>query len=55
MKLHLNPSRGNNSECMEVSVVILVCDTLSRSVSHNCKYDNIPKGFQVMKQKRNCI
>ena len=40
---------------MEVRVVILVCDTLSRSVSHNCKYDNVPKGFQVMKQKRICI
>ena len=36
MKLHLNPSRVNNSENMKVRVVILVRDTLSRPVSHNC-------------------
>ena len=37
MKLHLNPSRGNNSGSMKVRVFILVRDTLSRPASHNCK------------------
>ena len=34
-KLHLKPSRGNNSESMKARVVILIRDTLLWSVLHN--------------------
>ena len=37
MKLHLKQSRGNNSGSMKARVVILVYDTLSRLVLHNCE------------------
>ena len=37
MKLHLNPSRGNNSENMKAGVVILIRDTSSSLVLHNCE------------------
>ena len=57
MKLHLKSSRGNSSKyesCHSVAqsmrVVILVCDTLSRPVLHNCKYYDILKGIQVMER-----
>ena len=36
-KLHLKPSRGNNSERMKAGVVILVRDTSSWPVLHNCE------------------
>ena len=36
-KLHLKRSRGNNSESMKVRVVILVRDTSSWPVLHNCE------------------
>ena len=36
-KLHLKPSRGNNSERMKARVIILVRDTSSRPVLHNCE------------------
>ena len=36
-KLHLKPSRGNNSDSMEVRVVILVRDTSSWPVLYNCE------------------
>ena len=36
-KLHLKPSRGNNSESMKARVVILVRDTLSWPVLHTCE------------------
>ena len=56
MKLHLKPSRGNNSESMKRKVVILVRDTSSwlfyKTVKH---HDYIPNGFQVMKRTWNCI
>ena len=35
--LHLKPSRGNNSESMKPRVVILVRDTSSWPVLHNCE------------------
>ena len=37
MKLHLKPSRGNNSESMKARVVILVRDTSSWPVLHSCE------------------
>ena len=37
MKLHLKPLRENNSVSMQVRVVIIVPDTLSRCVPHNCE------------------
>ena len=47
--MHLQLSRGNNSESMKVRVVILVRDTSSRPVLHNVKYhDNISQGIQVI-------
>ena len=48
--MKLKQSRGNNSKSIKARVV-LVCDTLSRTV----KYHNIPKGIQVMELTRNCI
>ena len=36
-KLHLKPSRGNNSESMEARVVIPVRDTSSWPVLHSCE------------------
>ena len=36
-KLHLKSARGNNSESMKARVVILVRDTLSCPVLHNCE------------------
>ena len=35
MKMHMKPSRGNNSESMKARIVILVRDTLSLPVLHN--------------------
>ena len=37
MKLHLEPSRGNDSESMKVRAVILVPGILSRRVLNNCE------------------
>ena len=37
MKLHLQQSLGNNSESVKARVAILVTDTSSRCVLHNCK------------------
>ena len=37
MNMHLNPSRRNNSESMEVRVVVLVRDTSSGPVLYNCE------------------
>ena len=37
MKLQLKQSSGNNSESIKGRVVILVRDTLSRPVLHNCE------------------
>ena len=36
-KLHLKPSRGNNSESTKARVVDFVCDTLSWPVLRNCE------------------
>ena len=52
-KLHLKLSREINSESMKVRVVILVCDTLSWPVLHNCEVS--PKYSKVMEQTWNCI
>ena len=51
MKLHLKPSRGNNSESMKAKIVILVCNTYCQDLFYvTVKYhDNIPKGIQVKK------
>ena len=37
MTMHLKPSRGNNSESMKARVVILVRDTSTWPVLHNCE------------------
>ena len=51
-KLHLEWSRGNNSESMKVRVAILVHDLFYITVKY---HDYIPNGFQVMERTRNCI
>ena len=36
-KLHLKPSKGNNSESINARVFILLCDTSSWPVLHSCE------------------
>ena len=60
MKLHLKPSRGNNSESMKARVVILVW-THRHDLSYITSYitvkyqDYIQKGIQVTERTRICI
>ena len=45
-KLHLKPSRGNNSESTKARVAILARDTLSCPVLHNCEVSGLySKGY----------
>ena len=53
-KLHLNQSRGNNSESTKARVVILVRDTSSRPVLHYCEVSWLySKGFSSYKADAN--
>ena len=53
-KLHLKPSRGNNSASMKARVVILVCDISSWPVLHNCEVSWLySKGYSSCRPDRN--